>query len=48
MYREVLTLLKNIKDMDIPMLLDYIRKLQEDIWICMSAWISCSSGTGIF
>ena len=30
MYREVLTLLKNIKDMDIPMLLDYIRKLQED------------------
>ena len=26
----VLTLLKNIKDMDIPMLLDYIRKLQED------------------
>ena len=30
LYREVLTLLKNIKDMDIPMLLDYIRKLQED------------------
>ena len=30
MNREVLTLLKNIKDMDIPMLLDYIRKLQED------------------
>ena len=28
--RQVLTLLKNIKDMDIPMLLDYIRKLQED------------------
>ena len=28
--REVLTLLKNIKDMDISMLLDYIRKLQED------------------
>ena len=30
LYREVLTLLKNIKEMDIPMLLDYIRKLQED------------------
>lgn len=30
LYREVLNLLKNIKDMDIPMLLDYIKKLQED------------------
>ncbi len=30
LYREVLTLLKNIKGMEIPMLLDYIRRLQED------------------
>lgn len=30
LYKEVLTLLKNIKEMDIPMLLDYIKKLQED------------------
>ena len=30
LYREVLTLLRNIKGMEIPMLLDYIRKLQED------------------
>ncbi len=26
LYKEVLTLLKNIKEMDIPMLLDYIKK----------------------
>lgn len=30
LFHQVLTLLKNIKEMDIPMLLDYIRKLQED------------------
>lgn len=30
LFRQVLTLLKNIKEMDIPMLLDYIRRLQED------------------
>ena len=30
LYKEVLTLLKNVKEMDIPMLLDYIKKLQED------------------
>lgn len=30
LFGQVLTLLKNIKEMDIPMLLDYIRKLQED------------------
>lgn len=30
LYRQVLNLLKNIREMDIPMLLDYIKKLQED------------------
>lgn len=38
LFRVVLTLLKNIKEMDIPMLLDYIRKLQEedlDLYECL-------------
>ena len=30
LYREVLTLLKNVKEMDIAMLLDYIKKMQEE------------------
>lgn len=38
LYKEVLTLLRNIKEMDIPMLLDYIKKLQEnnlDLFECL-------------
>lgn len=30
LHKEILLLLKNIKEMDIPMLLDYIKKLQDD------------------
>ena len=48
LYREVLTLLKNIKDMDIPMLLDYIRKLQEDNLDLYECLDFMHSGTGIF
>lgn len=48
LYREVLTLLKISRTWIFRCFWIISASCRRTIWICMSAWISCSSGTGIF